>query len=157
MATPSREAIRMTEQEVDAFLRSHWYLVLATHGPRGAPHMATMGYCILDGRVAMSGYERSQKVVNLGRDPRASCLVEEGMDVYAQIRGVQLTGEVEIVAEASVAAEVAVAVFEQRATVLGEPGVAPRDPAELGPKRVAMFMAAERTISWDHRRLDGRY
>jgi general stress protein 26 len=49
-----------------------------------------------EGRIAFWTYARSQKVRNLERDPRISCLVETGDDYFA-LRGVSVTGEAELV------------------------------------------------------------
>ena len=52
-----------------------------------------MFYALLDGRIAFWTYRTSQKARNLARDPRLTCLVEDGED-YFELRGVQVAGVV---------------------------------------------------------------
>ena len=64
---------------------------VASVGHDGAPHLTTLFYVVRDGRIAFWTYGRSQKIRNLERDPRVSCLVEDGVD-YFELRGVSITG-----------------------------------------------------------------
>ena len=64
---------------------------VATIGPDGAPHLTTLFYVVEDGQIAFWTYGASQKVVNLRRDPRITCLVEDGED-YFELRGVSIQG-----------------------------------------------------------------
>ena len=57
-----------------------------------------MFYALIDGRIAFWTYRTSQKARNLARDPRLTCLVEDGED-YFELRGVQVTGTVRVVAD----------------------------------------------------------
>ncbi len=57
-----------------------------------------MFYTLIDGRIAFWTYRTSQKARNLARDPRLACLVEDGAD-YFELRGVQVTGTVRLVAD----------------------------------------------------------
>ena len=72
----SRERIRMTDDEVAEFLTTERTLQVASIGPDGAPHLVPMWFALIDGRVAMWTYAKSQKAANLRRDPRLTCLVE---------------------------------------------------------------------------------
>ena len=48
-----------------------------------------MWYAIIDGAPCFWTFAKSQKVVNLRRDPRITCMVEAG-DEYSDLRGVEL-------------------------------------------------------------------
>ena len=92
-----RAAITMSPEEVETYLREGGTAVLVTLGPDGYPDPVGMWYVVDDeGAVWMRSYAASQKVINLARDPRASVLVEDGAR-YAELRGVQLTGRMELV------------------------------------------------------------
>ena len=66
-------------------------LNVATIGPTGHPHVVAMWFAIVDGTPAFWTFMKSQKVVNLRRDPRITALVESG-EAYAELRGVELLG-----------------------------------------------------------------
>ncbi len=86
----------MSDREVADFLAEKVKVQVATAGKDGAPHLTTLFYVVRDGLVAFWTYGRSQKIRNLERDPRISCLVEDGDD-YFELRGVSLTGKAELV------------------------------------------------------------
>ncbi len=96
---PSRRAqIRMSEEEARAFLGGSHTMTLATLRPDGQPHLVAMWYGFLDGDVAFWTYGKSQKVRNLRRDPRLTCLVESGRH-YEELKGVSLEGTGDILEE----------------------------------------------------------
>ncbi|HNO66799.1 MAG TPA: pyridoxamine 5'-phosphate oxidase family protein, partial [Tepidiformaceae bacterium] len=71
---PSRRgAIALTEQERDAFLNDGWTLQVASNGPKGFPHLVAMWYVVLDGKIHFTTFGKSQKVMNLRRDPKITC------------------------------------------------------------------------------------
>src|SRR5438477_9978488 len=86
-----RDRIKMSAEEVDAFLHERHTMSVATIGPDGQPHVVAMRYGFLDGKPAFETYRKSQKVKNLERNPRMTCLIEDG-DRYDQLRGGELVG-----------------------------------------------------------------
>ena len=82
-----RQQITMSPEEVDAFLAATRTLNVATIGPTGHPHLVAMWYGFLDGQVAFWTFAKSQKILNLRRDPKLSALAEEGT-TYEQLKGV---------------------------------------------------------------------
>jgi len=86
----------MTDDEVSAYLEAGRDLHVASIGADGAPHLVTMWYVIRDGAPTFWTYGKSQKVVNLRRDPRISALVSSG-GRYEELRGVSIRGTAEIV------------------------------------------------------------
>src|SRR5947199_8271332 len=93
-----RALIKMAPEEVDAFLHERHTMSVATIGPDGRPHVVAMWYGFLDGKPAFETYRKSQKVKNLERDPRMTCLVEDG-DSYEKLRGVELIARGTIIDE----------------------------------------------------------
>src|SRR5712691_13149860 len=81
----------MTEAETQEMLASHNKVQLATNGHDGFPHLVTMYYVMVDGLITFWTYRKSQKALNLERDPRISCLVEDGEE-YFDLRGVLVQG-----------------------------------------------------------------
>ena len=79
MGVNQRAQIRMSDDEVAAFLRQSRTATVATIGPGGFPHLVAMWYGLShDGQVVFETKARSQKAVNLRRDPTISCSVEAG-------------------------------------------------------------------------------
>ncbi|MQA84335.1 MAG: pyridoxamine 5'-phosphate oxidase [Streptosporangiales bacterium] len=148
-----RARIRMNDDEVDAFLREGRKLQLATINPDGTPHLVTMYYALLDGRVAFWTYRAAQKARNLDRDPRTTCLVEAG-DGYFDLRGVQITGLARRIDDLADVAEVGRAISHQLPD--RGPGRSTEEYVQRAArKRVAYVVEPTRVVSWDHRKLAG--
>lgn len=149
-----RDQIRMTPEEIDEFLAGRHTMNVASIGRDGRPHLVAMWYGFLDGAPAFWTYERSQKIVNLRRDPRVTCLVEAG-ETYDQLQGVELVGTGTIVEDHDQLMAVGRSVFE-RYTGPYTDEMAPF-LEQTGRKRVAVRIDVERVVSWDHRKLGGSY
>lgn len=141
----------MTPAEINDFLRRHHTMALATHGPGGFPHVVAMSYGFAGDGLAFWGDRRSQKMVNLCRDGRLGCLVDEGED-HNELRGVHLAGVAEFVADPDDVAAIGRAVLAQRFGPDADPGLFPVSLPELVARRVGVRVRVERTVSWDHRR-----
>ena len=154
---PSKRAsITMTPEETAELLAGGRVVLLCTVGPDGLPDPIPMWYSVDEaGALVMTTYRSSQKVVNLRRDPRAVGVVEAGT-AYSELRGVQITGHVQIDEDA---ATVAAAMAEISGRYGGVAGGAQRgaelDAARMAQavKRVRLRLVADRTVSWDHRKL----
>mgnify|MGYP001792173699 CR=1 FL=1 len=106
VTTGMRDRIRMSADELAEFLRAEQTMTVATMGPRGRPHLMPVHYYIDAGGSAVTWtYAKSQKAVNLERDPRATLQVEAG-DAYAELRGAMLEANVEIVRDLDAVAEI---------------------------------------------------
>jgi PPOX class probable F420-dependent enzyme len=151
-----RDLIRMTDEEVDAFLHGRRVMNVATHNHDGTIHLVAMWYGFTpDGRPAFETFSKSQKVQNLRRDPRITVLVESG-DVYEELRGVELVGSAEVTEDQDVLQPIARNVVERYME-----GVGPDDveavAAMMARNRSAIVINVERTVSWDHTKLGGTY
>ena len=155
MAGGGRDAVRLTDEEVQGLLADNLKVQVASIGPDGTPHLSTLFYIVRDGRIAFWTYAKSQKIVNLERDPRVSALVEDGVD-YFELRGVSITGRAEIVRDYdaiySIGAEVATRmVAAESFEALGDLG---RETVEKqARKRVAVIVHPDKVASWDHRKM----
>ncbi|MBF6296431.1 PPOX class F420-dependent oxidoreductase [Nocardia amamiensis] len=150
MGVNQRAQIVMSDTEITEFLVRSRIATLATIGPTGTPHLTAMWYALIDGEIWFETKAKSQKAVNLRRDPRVSCLVEAG-DTYDQLRGVSIEGRAEIIEDAEKLFAVGVSVWERYTGPYSEE-VRPMVEAMLS-KRVAVRVVPERTRSWDHRKL----
>ena len=145
-----RGQIKMTQEEVDAFLRERHSMTMSTISPDGSIHSVAMWYGFLEGAIAFETKKKAQKVQNLLRDPRLTCLVEAG-ETYDQLRGVSLVGTGEVIEEPDRLWELGVSVFERYNAPYTE---------EMKPfvevmlhKRVVVKLHVAKTVTWDHRKL----
>ncbi|GAA1912387.1 pyridoxamine 5'-phosphate oxidase family protein [Nocardioides marmoribigeumensis] len=148
----SRQAVAMSEQEVQDFLGAHIKVQVATVGKDGAPHLTTLFYVVQDGRIAFWTYGTSQKVKNLERDPRITALVETGSD-YAELAGVSIQGTAELVRDPDGIRRIGSAVVTAMAggADLGDLG---RDIVEQQvAKRVGIVITPDKVASWDHSKM----
>jgi PPOX class probable F420-dependent enzyme len=140
---------------VAAFLEEGRTMSIATIGKDGRPHLIAMWYVILDGAPCFWTFAKSQKVVNLRRDLRITCMVEAG-DTYDQLRGVELVGHVEMTDDEEEILRFGVAEWKKYQGIeVGEATL----PAvrRMAAKRVLVRVIAEKVVSWDHRKLAGAY
>jgi hypothetical protein len=149
-----RDQIKMTDDEVLAFLAEEKVVVCATNGKDGFPHLMPLWYVVRDGELWAWTFAKSQKVKNLDRDARATLQVEAGTE-YQELRGVMFKTEVEVVRDTDRVADLGLEIFcrysggaggelagEVRAMVLKQ-----------AEKRVAMRFAERERATWDHRKL----
>lgn len=154
-----RDQITMTDAEVDAFLDEERTLTCATHGPRGWPHLMPLWFVVRDGRIWAWTFAKSQKALNLDRDPRATVQVEAG-EQYDQLRGVMLECDVVVHRDLELVADVGETILRRYAPDGGLSADAPL-PDEAAAmvraqaaKRVAFEFVERRRASWDHRKLE---
>ena len=140
----------MTDAEIAAFLQEPHHLQVATIGRDGQPHLVAMWYGFLDGALALWTYARSQKVVNLRRDPRLTCMAESGLD-YDELKGVELVGRATILDDPEMVLAAGASVFDRYRGPLTDEDSAL--VARMSAKRVAVRIDASRIVSWDHSKL----
>jgi PPOX class probable F420-dependent enzyme len=157
----ARKDITMDEDELLSFLTEGRVIQLATNGPDGFPHIAPMWYVVEDGAVVFRSYSKSQKMVNLMRDPRVTLLLETG-DTYAQLRGAMIKGRVDLDADPERVLAVYGALSEKYAFFGDEPAVLDREALEaafgrIAAKNTVVTVTAEKIVTWDHTKLGGAY
>ncbi len=150
MGSNQRSQIVMSDEEITEFINNSRTTTMATIGADGQPHLVAMWYAVIDGELWFETKAKSQKVVNLKRDPRITCLIEDGL-TYDTLRGVSIEGEAEIVEDADKLFEVGISVFERYTAPYTEE-MKPIVEAMLN-KRIAVRVRTARIRSWDHRKL----
>jgi PPOX class probable F420-dependent enzyme len=154
-----RSDITMDSGEVGAFLGAAQTIVLCTIGPDGVPDPVPMWFVVEGDVLWMRTYAKSQKVRNIERDSRVSLLAETG-DRYVELRGVQLTGPLEVSTDVdricTVFAELMVKYEGLDRQFIADTMTAYRQTAQ---KQVALACRwtdpAWRIVSWDHRKQGG--
>src|SRR2546430_4375330 len=87
-----RKAITLTPEEERQFLEESHTIILSTIDRHGYPHSVAMWYVAdPDGTVLMTTFAKSQKAVNLRRDPRCALLLESGRK-YEDLKGLLVRG-----------------------------------------------------------------
>ncbi|MDG5803503.1 pyridoxamine 5'-phosphate oxidase family protein [Streptomyces ossamyceticus] len=90
--------IMMEPGELDAFLGAQRTCRVATVSADGAPHVSPLWF-VWDGTsLWLYSITRSKRWSELRRDPRVAVVVDAGED-YGELRGVELSGTVEVVGE----------------------------------------------------------
>jgi PPOX class probable F420-dependent enzyme len=150
MGANQRGDIVLTAAEIQEFLAGSRSMTLATVGPTGQPHLVAMWFAIIDGDVCFETKAKSQKAVNLRRNPQVSVLVEDGV-VYEDLRGVAIEGVAEVTDDPDLLWRIGVDLFERYYGPYTE-DLKPFVEVMLN-KRVAVRLTNQRVRSWDHRKL----
>lgn len=143
-----RSQVALSPAEQADILDEARTLEVATIGRDGFPHLVAMWYSVIDGALLFSTYGKSQKVLNLRRDPKVTAMVELGR-AYDELRGLVLKGTATIIEAGTSERELLEPSF-QRAMAARYGGDA---EARLSPKRVIVRIRPLETYSWDHRKL----
>ena len=150
MGTNQRSQITMTDEEIAGFLERSRTATMATVGPDGMPHLVAMWYALIDGAVWFETKARSQKAVNLRRDPTITVMIEDGQS-YNTLRGVSIDGHAEIVDDPETTLRVGISVWERYTGPYSD---------EMRPfidqmmnNRICVRVVPARMRSWDHRKL----
>ena len=151
-----RDQIAMTDEELVEYLEEQTILNVATIGPGGYPHVVAMWYEMIDGKAAFWTFGKSQKILNLRRDPKMTCLVESG-ETYPELRGVELVGAGRIIEDPDQILHIGVQValkYNGAAAISDE--AMPFLEAQAR-KRLGVVLDVEQIVSWDHTKLMGSY
>lgn len=152
-----RDLIAMNADERRAYLEGQRRIILVTNGPGGMPHPVPMNFGLdEEGRFIVSSFRKSQKVKNLERDPRATLLVESGLE-YRELRAAIAYCDVEIIdARDQVRALMSlVRADDAMAASLSRP-MTDQVRASV-TKRVVLRFTPFRWASWDHGKLASVY
>ena len=152
-----RDLIRMTGEELDAFLDEQRIVQVRHHR---AQRPAAPDAALVRGRDGpeLRGwtYAASQKAKNLERDPHATLWIDDGVE-YHELRGVMMECDVELERDTERVADYGIALFER----YGPGGELAPEVREMvikqAAKRVGLRFKPTRTVTWDHRKLGGTY
>jgi PPOX class probable F420-dependent enzyme len=153
-----RAQIRMTDEEVRTFLEQTKTIILCSTGKDGFPHPMPMWFGLEeDGAVIMTTFTKSQKILNLKRDPRVSLLAEAG-ETYSDLRGVVIRGNAELDTEVEKVFATLRKVSRRMGTLPAEDTEAIREGLRASARKRCMIrVEPEKVVSWDHRKLGGVY
>jgi PPOX class probable F420-dependent enzyme len=146
-----RGKIVMTDDEITEFIERSRTATMATVLPNGRPHLVAMWYALLDGEIWFETKAKSQKAVNVRRDPTITVMIEDGQ-TYNTLRGVSIDGTAEIVDDdPDLLLRVGISVWERYTGPYSD---------EMRPfvdqmmnNRIAVRVVPTRLRSWDHGKL----
>ena len=150
-----RDLIRMTDAEIWPFIESRQSLQVATLNKDGSVQLTTHWFAVVDGAIVFETFTKSQKIVNLKRDPRIAVLVEDGT-TYDQLRGVSINARAELVDEPAEVERYAAHIVRKNNPEV-PPEMVPQAAKMMAQKRTVVVIRPERIASWDHRKLGGIY
>jgi len=145
----------MTPDEMANFLDVGRDLQVASINADGTPHLVTMWYVRDGDELCFWTYAKSQKVVNVRRDPRVTVLVATG-DVYEELRGVSVNGTATVVDDLDAVLAFGEQVYEKYWGPIDNDLVR-EGVRTMGAKRVVIRVAPVKITSWDHSKLAGVY
>lgn len=147
--------IELTPDEQRAFLAEEKTMTLASVDRRGYPHLVAMWFTVdPDGTVLMTTFAKSQKAVNLRRDPKCTLMVERGTS-YDQLQGIMIRGRATLGTDVEETLDVLTRIHVKHG---GEQPEGLRDILRTqARKRVTVRVKPERVSSWDHSKLGGVY
>lgn len=160
-----RDAVKMTREEAEAFLnegmRENWPIFLATNGPQGYPHIVSMGWVYQAGRILFQTYAKSQKILNLRRDPKAAVILEAaypGGFEHRKLRGLMIRGICEVEDNPEKVVEVLTAMWRNGAARNLSVGTRPQTELldfvkQRAGKRAVISFSPRKWASWDHGKL----
>jgi PPOX class probable F420-dependent enzyme len=147
-----RDQIKMSTDEVAAFLAAQRVVICASNGPQGWPHLMPLWYVVRDDDIWCWTYAKSQKVRNLERDPRATLQIEDG-ELYHELRGVMIEARTTIHRDIETVAGIGTELLGRYGG-----GEAADDLVRAqAAKRVGLQFGPQRIASWDHGKLGGVY
>lgn len=153
---PSRRTqIALTEEEQKQFIEDGWTLQVASIGPKGYPHLVAMWYVVIDGAIQFTTFAKSQKILNLERNPKLTVMLEAGKK-YQELKGLVIEGEGEIVRDVQHTAKV-MSHVGAKYNGLPIPTETPEQSLKAAAKRVTVRIKPVDIYSWDHGKLGGVY
>jgi PPOX class probable F420-dependent enzyme len=146
-------AIRLTSDEAWEAVGAAHTGILTTLRRDGMPIALPVWFVVDDRSIALMTPAGTKKIARIRHDPRASFLVESG-EQYTELRGVHLTGRVELVEDAAALSRIEAAVNAKYAGF--------RPPIASLPAAVQAYYASQvflrflpdsRILTWDNARL----
>jgi PPOX class probable F420-dependent enzyme len=149
-----RDQVAMTDGELQDFIESQKTIQVATINKDGTPHLVPLWFAVVDGNIVLETFTKSQKVVNLERDPRMTVLLEAG-EAYEELRGATIYAEAELVKDVDRVHDLHMAVLTRNTDIPVE--TLDKVSRGMAPKKTAIVVKVKRCFSWDHRKLGGTY
>ena len=149
-----RVTVRLDEDELWAFLERGHTGILTSLQRDGAPVALPVWYVVFDRAIYVSGPAHTRKWKRIGRDPRVSFLVEEGL-AWRELQAVHLSGTAHFVEDTPAAEAVAGLLDEKYAAFRTVRKTMPEQTQRNygGASRLIRIDPQRRTLSWNNAKL----
>lgn len=151
----ARDRVRMSGEEISAYLEEQRVIQVASIGPNGRPHLAPLWYVVHASStgerpaVATWTYAKSQKALNFRRLPQATVLLESGQR-YSTLRGLSMECDVEILEDYSDVLAIGVGLIDRYGVDYeAERKVMVNAFSEQARKRIGLVLRATKSATWD--------
>ena len=157
----ARKDISLTDAELSKFLESGHTLHVASIDADGYPHLAPMWYVLRDGKLTFRSFTKSQKIVNLRRNPKLSVLLESG-ETYNELKGVMIRGNATLIDDRATVLSIYGAIAAKYKMIGGQSVQLEGEALEAAfgsyaEKNTAVIVEPVKVASWDHAKLGGAY
>jgi PPOX class probable F420-dependent enzyme len=149
-----RDAIQMTADECDQFLQHAKTIVLSSIDRHGYPHSVAMWYVMDKGCALMTTYAKSQKALNIQRNPKVALMAESGT-TYDTLKGVLIRGRAELTKDVDACVQTLTRIHQKMTGAM--PAGIEEALRQQARKRVLIKVIPEHVSSWDHSKLGGTY
>jgi hypothetical protein len=143
----------MSGAEVDEFLGAERTCRVATVGPDG-PHATPLWFCWDGTDLWLYSLVRSRRWAELTRDPRVGVVVDAG-DEYLELRGVEITGRVDVVGEVPRTGKQEVAALRDVEAQFARKYFAGSEDLYYDGRHGWLRVRPSQIVSWDFRKLAG--
>ena len=149
-----RNQIKMTQEEIDSFLKEQTSIQIGTINKDGSPHLTTLWFQFDGSNIIFHTYTKSQKIKNLKRDNRISLISEFGTE-YRNLKGVMIYGKAEIISGEDMHEKVtkgieSVSLKYNHISISKEYLESMKFQAK---KRSVVIVKPKKYISWDHNKI----
>jgi PPOX class probable F420-dependent enzyme len=145
--------IRLSVDEAWDAVESAHTGILTTLRRDGMPIALPVWFVVDDRSIAIMTPAGTKKIARIRHDPRASFLVESG-EQYTELRGVHLTGRVQVVEDAAAISRIDAAVNDKYAAFRPSVASLPAGTQAYYAKQVFLrFVADDRILTWDNARI----
>ena len=117
-------SIALNNEEIAHYLTTGHTLIVATIRKSGEPFMVPVWYVWRDGAFHIVTFSDSPKVQHLRRDPRACCMVEDGMK-WIDLRAAVANCDAVIIDDPATVEEIGIALLHKYADFRTESAQAP--------------------------------
>jgi general stress protein 26 len=147
--------IRLSADEAWDVLASAHTGIFTSLRADGTPIALPVWFAAIDRTICFGSRSHSKKVARIRRNPRGSFLVESGTR-WAELKGVHLTGRVEIVTDDALISRVRAEMDNKYASFRTPPAEMPpntQEYYEAGNRVQLRFIPDERILTWDNSRI----
>lgn len=150
-----RDSITMNSHEMWDFIATQKSMHVCSLNTDGSPHLITMWFTLIEKKIILVSYSKSQKIVNLKRNPSIAILCESGTE-YIELRGVSINSNAELITDPKLVEDYETSLI-LRNQAASSAAAARQMAASMSAKKTAILVSPEKIKTWDHSKLNSDY